>query len=70
MTDDEFIAAFENCSLASESFHHANHVRMAFLYLARYPALEALQRFSTALARFAARMASPSFTTRPSHGIG
>jgi len=53
MTDDEFIAGFENCTLANGSFHHSDHVRMAFLYLCRYPALEALQRFSSALARFA-----------------
>ncbi|MGA2737278.1 MAG: hypothetical protein ABSG65_07485 [Bryobacteraceae bacterium] len=59
MTDDEFIANFENCSLASESFHHADHVKMAYLYLARYPALEALQRFSTALASFAAANGKP-----------
>jgi hypothetical protein len=59
MTDDEYIASFENCSLASESFHHSNHVRMAFLYLTRYPALEALQRFSAALARFAAAHGRP-----------
>ena len=52
MTDNEFIASFENCSLANEAFHHADHVRMAFLYLARNPALEALQRFSASLARF------------------
>ena len=54
MTDDEFIAAFEDCRLANESFRHADHVRMAFLYLSRYPALEAIQRFSSSLARFAA----------------
>jgi hypothetical protein len=59
MTDDEFIASFENCGLASESFHHSDHVRMAFLYLRRYPALEALQRFSTSLARFAAANGKP-----------
>jgi hypothetical protein len=29
MTDDEFIASFEDCSLANESFHHSDHVRMA-----------------------------------------
>jgi len=52
MTDDEFIAGFEDCSLTA--FHHADHVRMAFLYLCRYPALEALQRFSASLVRFAA----------------
>jgi hypothetical protein len=60
MTDDELIAKFEDCSLASGSFHHADHVRMAFLYLCRYPVLEALQRFSTSLARFAAANGKPT----------
>jgi hypothetical protein len=59
MTDDEFIAAFEDCRLANESFRHADHVRMAFLYLSRYPALEAIQRFSSSLARFAAAKGKP-----------
>jgi hypothetical protein len=59
MTDDEFIAKFENCSLSNESFHHSDHVRMAFLYLCRYPALEALQRFSASLTRFAAAHGKP-----------
>ena len=57
MTDDEFISSFEDCSLAA--FHHADHVRMAFLYLCRYPALEALQRFSASLVRFAASTGKP-----------
>lgn len=59
MTDDEFIASFEVCSLAAESFHHSDHVRMAFLYLCRYPALEALDRFSSSLVRFAAANGKP-----------
>jgi len=59
MTDDQFIASFEDCSLANESFHHSDHVRMAFLYLCRYPALEALQRFSTSLVRFATAHGNP-----------
>jgi hypothetical protein len=54
MTDDELIPGFESGSLPNESFHHTDHVRMAFLYVRRYPALEAIQRFSSALARFAA----------------
>src|SRR5215467_5689257 len=54
MSDDEFIASFENCSLNNRSFLHADHVRMAFLYLSRYPALQALERFSASLSRFAA----------------
>ena len=59
MSDDEFIADFENGSLAHESFHHAEHVRMAFLYLCRYPTLEALQRFSCSLRNFASAKGKP-----------
>jgi hypothetical protein len=57
MSDDEFLSAFENCTL--EPFHHADHVRMAFLYLTRYPALEAIGRFSGSLQRFAAARGKP-----------
>lgn len=59
MSDDEFIGSFENASLANESFHHADHVRMGFLYLCRQPALEAIQSFSAALARFATAKGKP-----------
>jgi hypothetical protein len=54
MTDDELLSGFESCAIPNEAFHHEEHVRVAFLYLSRYPALEALGRFSTALVRFAA----------------
>lgn len=54
MSDDEFMAQFENCTLPLESFRHADHVRIAFLYLWTYPPLEALRHFSGALVRFAA----------------
>src|ERR1700739_1288708 len=59
MTDDEFIASFESCDLPNESFHHADHIKMTFLFLSRYPALEALQRFSASLVRFAAANGKP-----------
>jgi hypothetical protein len=59
ITDNEFIARFEGRTPSSESFHHADHVRLAYLYLCRYPALEAIQRFSSALARFAAAKGKP-----------
>ena len=60
LEDDEFVARFEDATLPNECFHHRDHVRMAFLYLCRYPALEAVQRFSSALARFAAAKGKPS----------
>src|SRR5438445_6852519 len=55
MTD--LIENFERGKL--EQFHHSDHVRMAFEYLCRYPALEALARFSEALRRFAAVQGKP-----------
>jgi hypothetical protein len=54
MTDDELIERLERGSLTAQSFHHVDHVRVAFIYLCRYPVLEALQKFCTALKRFAA----------------
>jgi hypothetical protein len=54
MTGDELIKQFEAGTTPSGTFHHADHVRLAFEYLCRYPALEALEKFSAALRRFAA----------------
>lgn len=54
MSDDELIEGFEKCTLSNTEFHHEEHVRVAFLHLSRFPALEALERFCTSLKRFAA----------------
>jgi hypothetical protein len=53
MTDQEFLERFESCSLDKEDFHHKDHVRLAWIYLSRFPVLEALSRFSDGLKRFA-----------------
>jgi len=53
MTDQEFLERFESCSLDKEDFHHKDHVRLAWIYLSRFPVLEALSRFSEGLKRFA-----------------
>lgn len=44
---------------AANGFHHADHVRVAFAYIAQYPFLEAVARFSAALKRFAAAQGKP-----------
>ena len=44
MSDDELIAGFEAASLAS--FHHRDHVRVAWIYLRRVGILEALAAVS------------------------
>lgn len=59
MTDEEFIDAFESCSLSSDEFHHRDHVRLAWLYLHRHPPLEALTRFTENLKKFAASKGHP-----------
>jgi hypothetical protein len=53
MTGDQLIKQFEDGTTPPGAFHHADHVRLAFEYLCRYSVLEALQRFSDALKRFA-----------------
>jgi hypothetical protein len=59
VTDEQLLSDFENGRLPAGSFHHAEHVRMAFVYLCRFPALEALDRFSKALERMAAASGKP-----------
>lgn len=59
MNDQEIIEQFEQSRAPCGSFHHADHIRTAFAYLSRYPALEALQKFSSALQRFAAAQGKP-----------
>jgi hypothetical protein len=54
MGNQELIHSFESDANIGDSFHHADHVRLAFAYLCEYPMFEALQRFSSALKRFAA----------------
>jgi hypothetical protein len=60
VNDEHLIDAFENCRLGNEDFRHADHVRMAFLYLCRFPILEALERFARALQRFAEAKGKPN----------
>ena len=53
MSNQELIHHFESDAVPEGSFHHADHVRLAFAYLCEYPVLEALAKFASALQRFA-----------------
>lgn len=53
VTNQELIDRFERDLDPEMPFHHADHVRLAFAYLSQYPVLDALQKFSSALKRFA-----------------
>jgi len=60
MTEDALLEQFENGTLPNERFKHRDHVHVAFIYLGKYPGLEALSRFSSALVRFATAKGKPS----------
>ena len=60
MRDSRWMEAFESCTLPNDSFHHRDHVKMAFLYLQKYTPLDALGRFSSALTRFATAHGKPN----------
>lgn len=53
LSDEELLGRFEKASLRPGEFRHADHIRIAWLYLQRYPAAQALERFVTHLQRLA-----------------
>ena len=57
MTDDEFLAAFEACTL--EEFHHRDHVKVAYLYLRRHPLDDAIAKVRTGLQALAKAWNAP-----------
>ena len=59
MTTAEFIRRFEADDIPADSFHHSDHVRLAFAYLSADEPLVALEKFSAALRRFAAARGKP-----------
>ncbi len=59
MTDDEFLAQLEACTLPSDCFHHADHLHAAWLYLTRFPAAEAITRCSATLRSYATSLGKP-----------
>ena len=60
MSDDEFLAELEACTLPQEKFHHVDHIHAAWLYLTRFPPAEAIARFSYALRCYAASLGKAS----------
>ena len=54
LSNKQLIQWFESDLIQEDSFHHGDHVRLAFAYLCEYPALQALEKFCVALKRFAA----------------
>jgi hypothetical protein len=59
MDHRQLIHDFESGVTAAGSFHHADHVHLAFAYLREYPILAALERFTGSLKRFAIANGKP-----------
>jgi hypothetical protein len=59
MDHQQIIDDFEHGLVSADSFHHADHVHLAFAYLSKYPVLAALERFTSALKRFALANGKP-----------
>jgi hypothetical protein len=57
--DDEFVSEFEACSYPSGQFRHADHVRLAWIYLRRYGMARAEQRIARGIQNFAASLGHP-----------
>ena len=66
LNDPEFISAFENCTFDPAAFHHADHVRLARLYLKEVGPSAAEERMRCGIRKLAAHAGVPEkflFTT-------
>jgi hypothetical protein len=64
MTDEEFLLAFQACTLTRPQWTHEAHVRMAWLYLTRLPFTEALDRIRTGIRKLNSKIGQPAVTHR------
>jgi hypothetical protein len=59
MTDAEFLAALERCTLPEAEFTHAAHVRAAYLYLCAGSFGQAIDCMAAAIRRYASSLGKP-----------
>ena len=59
LTDDEFLTAFASCELPESSFHHGDHLRLAWLLLHGMPFDEALVQIRNGIQRYATHLGKP-----------
>jgi len=59
VTDKEFLAALESCTLGERDFGHAGHVRAAYLYLRSAGFAQALQKIQGVIRRYATSRGKP-----------
>jgi hypothetical protein len=59
LNDEEFVRAFESCELDGESFHHADHLRLAWIYICQYGEPAATELMLTGIRLFAVHVGKP-----------
>jgi len=59
LDDEEFVQGFEECTLQPGAFHHADHIRLAWLYVQRYGASGAEARLLEGIRRMAQHAGVP-----------
>lgn len=67
LSDTELLAQFEGCTLPAERWHHAEHIRTAYLYLRRQDFPEALNRMRAGLKALNAAQRVPESLDRGYH---
>jgi hypothetical protein len=55
LSDDEFVAAFEQCTISPAAFHHVDHLRLAWIYTGRDDEEGAEEKLLVGIPRFAAK---------------
>jgi hypothetical protein len=58
-TDDEFVSQFEACRYPNSEFRHADHIRLAWIYVRRYGVMRAEQKIAFSIRSFAASLGHP-----------
>ena len=53
LTDESFVEELESCRLPTAQFHHADHIRLAWIFLGRMSEAEATRRIEQAIRRYA-----------------
>lgn len=68
MPDDEtFLAEFESCRLTQDQWHHRQHIKVAYLYLRRYPFDAAMDRIRERIQALNVVHEVPDLPTRGYH---
>jgi CDP-diacylglycerol--glycerol-3-phosphate 3-phosphatidyltransferase len=58
LSDEAFVRAFESCELTGSAFHHADHVRLTWIYVRQFGEQAAKERVLAGILRFATHSGS------------